>query len=337
MSTHIAAMEPNTIVGSAQPVAFDPISGGSTPVNDPKTVNALAKYMETRAEMHNRNGLVASRFVTENLNLNDAEALDANVTDFRAADIEELARRLDGKPVKVGEKTWILEASGAPVTAWKPSIRTSLVQVISDPIIAYLLFIIGFFSLIFGLSSPGLGTELIGGILFMLGLTCMGALGINISGAIFLILGFLLLLAELFIPGFGIVGVAGLACVIIGGFLVFPREWSIDPIFLRNLSIVLVIIPLITAAFFLFALYKILRIRRREPLHRGPEGEEAVAYGDITGSKGFVLFKGEIWRDSSSGDIKDKSRVRIIRKEGPVLVVEQIRDEETEKADERHP
>ncbi|MBS7619276.1 nodulation protein NfeD, partial [Candidatus Bathyarchaeota archaeon] len=281
MSTHIAVMAPNTIIGSAQPVAFDPISGGSTPINDPKTVNALAKYMQTKAEMHNRNGLVASKFVAENLNLNDAEALDANIIDFRAETIEELTRKLDGKLVKVGEKTLILETNDASFIEWKPSLRTSLLEIISDPIIAYLLFIIGFFGLIFGLSSPGLGTELIGGILLILGLTGIGVLGVDISGILFLILGFLLLLAEIFIPGFGIIGIAGLACAIIGGFLVFPREWNIDPIFLRNLSIVLIIIPLIMAGFFLFALYKILKIRRKEPLHKGLVGEEAVAYGDI--------------------------------------------------------
>ncbi len=102
MATHIAAMAPNTLIGSAQPVSFDPLGGGSRPIEDPKTMNALERYMMERARAHGRNEEVARRFVTENLNLNDEDALRMGVIEVRARSLEELLEKVEGREVEAG-------------------------------------------------------------------------------------------------------------------------------------------------------------------------------------------------------------------------------------------
>ena len=327
MATHVAAMAPNTIIGSAQPVAFDPVSGGSTPIEDPKTINALSKYMEERAERHGRDGQVAVRFVTENLNLDDVEAFNFSVVEVRARDIQELLTKIDGMTVEVGGREKTLNTAQATVTNWSPSIRIRFLGFLSDPALAYLIFIVGFFSLILGLSTPGFGAEVVGGLLLVLGLIGLGVLGINIGAIALIFLGFILLLAEIFVPEFGILGIAGFICVFLGGFFLFPREWTVQPEILRSLLVVLIVVPLAVGGFFAFVLFKIIQVRRRKPYHLGLVGEEAEAEGDITGGEGFVRFKGEIWKAVSSVEIKANSRVRIIGKEGPALIVEPVKKE----------
>src|SRR4030042_1077007 len=123
LATGLAAMAPNTIIGSAQPVAFDPL-GGSEPINDTKQINALTKYIGERARANGRNVVVAERFVTENLNLNDAEAKAQGVVEYVAVDLAALVGMLDGVQVEAGGRTVTLRGS-APVREHSPSIRVS--------------------------------------------------------------------------------------------------------------------------------------------------------------------------------------------------------------------
>ncbi|MEM2127961.1 MAG: ATP-dependent Clp protease proteolytic subunit, partial [Candidatus Bathyarchaeia archaeon] len=144
MATHIAAMSPNTLIGSAQPVSFEPLGGGSRPIEDPKTLNALEKYMMERARAHGRSEEVAKRFVRENLNLNDEDALSLGVIEVRAKNVEELLEKVDGREVEASGRTITLRTSKAGIIEWSPSLRVRLLGFISEPILAYLLFIVGF-------------------------------------------------------------------------------------------------------------------------------------------------------------------------------------------------
>ncbi|MEM3056240.1 MAG: ATP-dependent Clp protease proteolytic subunit, partial [Candidatus Bathyarchaeia archaeon] len=281
MATHIAAMSPNTLIGSAQPVSFEPLGGGSRPIEDPKTLNALEKYMMERARAHGRSEEVAKRFVRENLNLNDEDALSLGVIEVRAKNVEELLEKVDGREVEASGRTITLRTSKAGIIEWSPSLRVRLLGFISEPILAYLLFIVGFWTLIFGLSTPGLGAEMAGGLLLLLGLIGLGLMGANLGAILLILVGFALLLAEFLTPGFSILGGGGLVCLLLGSLLLFPGEWAVGAEWLNTLYTVMIVVPLSLGAFFIFVAYKVVTARRRRPFEMGIVGETAEAVGEI--------------------------------------------------------
>jgi len=325
MATHVAAMAPNTIIGSAQPVSFDPLGGGSTPIEDAKLINALEKFIAERARRNGRNPEVASRFVKENLNLNDEEALRDGVIEVRAGSLTGLLVAINGFKVEVAGATIEIRTAGAAASEWTPSLRVRALGIISEPMIAYMMFIIGFYALFFGLSSPGLGGEVLGGLLLIMGLIGLGFVGVNTGALILTTVGFALLVAELFSPGFGLLGAAGMVCVSIGSFLLLPREWSVQPEWLNTLYTVLLVVPIAIGAFFVFVVFKVIEARMRRPFQSELVGTEATAEGEIRqGVDGWVILQGERWRARSDAPVKEGSTVKVVGKIGPILVVEPV-------------
>jgi len=328
LSTHVAAMAPFTIVGSGQPVTL--LFGGSEPVTDAKTINALTAFLAERARMHGRNETAAELFVKENLNLNDEKAEEYGVIEVTAASIPELLEKIDGLRVTTAQGDFTINSRDADVLNWSPSLRILVLKAFSEPMIALLILTVGIYSLLFGLSTPGLGAEVVGSILLILGLIGVGMIrNINIGGLILIGLGSVLLFAELFIPGFGIVGGAGLVSTLIGSLLIFPREWLVSEAWLNTLYLVSIIIPLFLGGFFIFVAYKVIQARRKPPFLRGFIGGEGEVVEEITPEKeGFILYHGEYWKAKSSETLKPKQTVLITRKQGPVLIVHSKETEE---------
>ncbi len=325
LSTHIAAMAPHTILGSAQPVAYSPL-GGTQPINDTKTINALTTFLVEKARMHGRNETAAARFIKENLNLSAEEARKMNVIEYVAESVEDLLKLVDGVKVKLLEGEYLIKTAGMKVIWWEPTLRLQILRVLSDPIISYILFILGLYALIFGLTSPGYGSEVIGGLCLILGLIGLGLTGIFIGGLMLIALGAVLLLAELLTPGFGLLGGAGFACIIIGGILLFPTlptgPWLVSTDLLNQLLLITLLVPLTIGVFFVFAAYKVIQARKRPPAIGGIVGELCVAVEDIPkGEVGVVRCEAEYWQASSDQDILKGQKVRVIQKDGPILKV----------------
>jgi len=325
LSTHIAAMAPHTIMGSAQPVAYNPL-GGTQPINDTKTINALTTFLVERARMHGRNETAAARFIKENLNLSAEEAKKMGVIEFIAESVEDLLKMVNGVEVQTFTGPYRIKTTGLSVVFWEPSLRLQILKVLSDPLLSYILFILGLYALIFGVTSPGYGSEVIGAICLILGLIGLGLTGVFIGGLILIALGAILLLAELLTPGFGLIGGAGFVCIIIGGLLLFPTlptgPWLISPDLLNSLLLTTLIIPLTIGVFFIFAAYKVIQARRRPPAVRGMVGEVCIAVEDIPkGSIGLVRYGAEYWQATSDQDITKGQKVRVIQKDGPILKV----------------
>ncbi|MEM3733443.1 MAG: nodulation protein NfeD [Nitrososphaerales archaeon] len=326
LSTHIASMAPHTILGSAQPVAYNPL-GGTQPINDTKTINALTTFLVEKARMHGRNETTAARFIKENLNLSAEEAKKMGVIEYVADSVEELLRMIDGVKVELLEGEYIIKTEGLKIVWWEPSLRLQILKVLSDPIISYILFIAGLYALIFGLTSPGYGSEVIGGICLILGLIGLGLTGIFIGGILLIALGAVLLLAELFTPGFGLLGGAGFACIIIGGILLFPTlptgPWLVSTDLLNQLLLITLLAPLIIGAFFIFAAYKVIQARKRPPAIGDIVGGVCVAVEDIPKGKiGLVRCGAEYWQATSDQDITKGQKVKVIQKDGPILKIE---------------
>ncbi|HDM67295.1 MAG TPA: nodulation protein NfeD, partial [Thermoplasmatales archaeon] len=261
ISSHIAAMANHTIIGSCQPVEIT--FSGAQPVNDSKTINALVEWIKERAHMYNRNATAAALFITENLNINASEAYKLGVIEVVAPNIYSLLNYLDGRIVQTTSGEVTLHTKNATITLFTPSISTQLLKLVSNPLLTSLLFMLGVFAVIFGISAPGHGAEVFGVIAILLSL--LGS-GFNVSeiSMVFIVIGAILLLIEiLVIPGFGVVGIGGIICLILGSIFLIPtyhppHEWIISATWINNLLILVLVATILIAGFFLFLLYKVL-------------------------------------------------------------------------------
>ncbi len=311
----VAAMKPYTVLGSAHPVTIG--ATGTAPVEDNKTVNAIAEYAEAKALAHNRNGEVAKRFVTENLNLRAEEALPLGSIEFVAEDIQALLLQINGFTTPKGS----IDVTGKAIQRYNTPLSVSILETLGDPTIASVLMLVGIYALIFGLVSPGFGAEIVGVVLILLGL--IGS-GFNISyiALAFIILGAILLIFELVTPEFGILGVSGIILMALGGIFIIPlnTDWYVSESMVSNTYLTIIGLSLFLAAFIGFAIYKVLQVRKKKP-EFSIEGEKANAIEDLN-PEGFVIFKGEYWRAKSiSGKIEKGTEVTVTGKDGPVLIV----------------
>ncbi|HOO53972.1 MAG TPA: nodulation protein NfeD [Methanothrix sp.] len=316
LSSDIAAMVPGTIIGSAQPVQIGPT--GTEPVNDTKVINAVVALAEEKARIHGRNTTAAREFVLSNLNLNAEEAFEVGVIEIVSPNLESLMEDVDGMEAK--NRT--LATGGAEIVRFVPSFRLQVLAVLSDPLLAGLLLIVGLYALIFGLSNPGLGAELVGVITLALGLIGLG-FSVNLGALFLIVLGLVLLLVELNSPGFGLMGAAGLACMITGSVLLVPigsTDWYTPAEYKMDAFVALIVPSLVIGAFFVFALYKVAEARRRPTYFERMEQEVAEALDRID-PRGHVMYNGEYWAAEAEEPIEPGELVEVVGKERMVLKV----------------
>ncbi len=318
LATDVAAMAPNTIIGSAQPVEMT--GEGIKPITEEKIVNAVVALAQEKAKQHGRNETAAGQFITANLNLDAEKAKEAKVIEVVASSIEDLLVKVDGMTVK-GK---VLRTSGDKYTYHSPSLRLNLMGILSNPILASLFLFIGIYSLIFGLTSPGYGAEIFGVIAISLGLIGLG-FSINVAGLFLIAFGIGLLLFELHISTFGIIGVAGIACVALGSILLVPTGYPnmYGTEFQTSIVISLLVPAIVFGVFLAIAIYKVMEIRRKKPVIGDFIGDTARTIDEITPEgKGYVRYQGELWLAKSEGNIEPGKKVVIKSKDGPVLMVE---------------
>jgi membrane-bound serine protease (ClpP class) len=322
IGSDVAAMAPHCIIGSAQPVQLSPL-GQVEPINDSKTTNAIVALIAEKARSQKRNETAAREFVLSNLNLNSEDAKEYGVVEYIAASPEELLEQVDGRRVK---NTTLITAQ-AGIENFQLPLNLWLLKILSDPTLAGILMLVGLYALIFGLSSPGIGSEALGVIALALGLIGMG-FNVNIGAVFLLLLGLGLILAELHSHSFGILALAGLICVIAGSILFVPTsfpEWYVPGGYQRSMAFAIILPSLILGAFLAFAIYKVAKARFA-PLASGRlVGEEAEA-SESFDREGYVIFQGELWRAIADGPAQKGERVIITAKEGERLRVKRLNE-----------
>lgn len=327
LSTHIAAMSPHSIIGSCQPVYIG--AGRTIPINESKILNAVIAVMKERMRMYHRNVSLAEKFVVENLNLNANDAKKFNVIEIIANNENDLIEKIDGMKVNVsdGEKTIITK--NAEIIHYKPSIKTKIMTILSNPLIASLLLMIGIYTLIFGISSPGMGAEILGVFCILLGLIGLG-FDINLAAIALLILGIALIIYELHSHSFGIVGGIGVIALIMGIIFIGPLsspKFYVSQDFFNTLLYSTIIPSIIFAGFLILAVTKVLTSWKKKPvIGESMLGEIAESTEDFENNTGFVMYKGELWKAKNLTDKKilKGDKVKIKGKDNYTLLVEKI-------------
>jgi membrane-bound serine protease (ClpP class) len=225
MAAHIAAMAPGTNIGAAHPVG----GGGENIEGDmaAKVESFAVSLSRTIAQQRGRNVEWAEKAVRESVSITEKDALKLKVIDVIAADVNDLLRQVHGKQIKLQDKTVELNTASARVETEEMSVRQQLINLIGNPNLAYLLMMAGILGLYVEITNPGVvAPGVIGGICLLLAFAALQVLPINYTGLGLIGLGVLLLIAEMYIPSFGILGIGGLVSLVLGSLLLFDTPDS---------------------------------------------------------------------------------------------------------------
>ena len=319
LTANIAAMAPNTRMGSASPVQLE---GKMDETMAKKVTNDLAAMIRGIAEKRGRNAKWAEDAVRKSISATEAEALKLGVIDLIAPDIPTLLKKIDGRTVDValGKKT--LRTADAVVKEHAMGFRYRLLGIISNPNIAYILMILGFYGLYFELSNPGaIFPGVAGAILLILAFYALQTLPINYAGLMLIILAIALFIAEAFITSHGVLGVGGTIAMLFGSLMLID---SPDP----SLRISwVVILPVVAASSLLFIITVTVAVRaHRSRVDTGKEGligMHAEAKTDVR-EDGQVFLRGEYWNARSDERIAKGEKVIVLSVEGLRLIVKKI-------------
>jgi len=327
MAGHIAAMAPGTTIGAAHPVS----GGGQNIEGDmrEKIENFTASFSETIAQRRGRNVEWAEKAVRQSVSITEVEALQKKVIDVVASDIQDLLKKVEDRKVEVGNTKVTLSFKAArdatgrvPVVTLDMRLKHRLLNLIADPNIAYLLMLAGVVGIYLEFSHPGaIFPGLVGGICLLLALTVFQVLPINSTGVLLLLLGIGLLIAELFVPSFGILGVGGIFSFVLGSLFLFDapaEELAVD----RSL---IVTSALCVSVFMLFVGTLAVRTWKQRPAS-GQEGliGEIGEVRERIAPRGKVWLHGEYWTAESDEEINIGQKVRVVGLNHLVLRVRRV-------------
>jgi membrane-bound serine protease (ClpP class) len=318
LAAPVAAMAPGTNIGAASPVTIGgPISADSTMKS--KITNDAAAYARSLAERYGRNATWAEAAVRKAVSLPAEEAVRDSVVDLMAGSLDELLRLVDGRRVQTAAGPVVLETRGAEVRALGMNWRDRLLALITNPSIAYLLFLAGILGIALELYHPGaILPGVVGGISLILAFFAFQTLPVSAAGVLLILLAVVLFIVEVKVPSYGILSIGGVISLVLGSLFLFEPGSSLRV----SLS---VIFPAVAtfAAFFLFVAYMAARAHRR-PVQSGVEG----MIGEIGEARtaldpdGKVFVHGEYWNARSSTPVRRGARVRVLKVEGLKLEVE---------------
>lgn len=285
-----------------------------------KILNDAVAYIRALAEAHGRNADWAEKAVRDAATLTAEAALQENVIDVIAASREELLAKINGREITVDNEQVTLDTGAATVEEVEPSWRAKFLTTISNPEIAVLLWGLGFTALILEFFHPGaMVPGVVGVICLLLGAYALQIIPVNYAGLALILLGFALIIAEAFVPSFGILGLGGIAAFSFGAIMMFDTG---IPGFGISIAFV-VTFAVITGASLLLIVSYVMKLHRRGAV----SGEGSIVGGTATAMEDFtvegrVWLEGEAWHAVSDAPVRKDEEVVVRRLEGLTLYVE---------------
>lgn len=342
-ASHVAAMAPGTNLGAATPVEIgigqpqqpqqpegqprpeaqkkpETASEGSPMAR--KAMNDAAAYLRGLAQMRGRNADWAERAVRESVSLTAEEALKQNVIDVVAPDVTSLLTQLDGRTLTALGQARHLATKGVVPVEFAPDWRTRLLAAVTHPSVALLLMTIGIYGLVFEFMNPGfVAPGVIGAICLLLALYALQLLPVNYAGLGLVLLGLMLMVAEAFLPTFGVVGLGGVVAFIAGALMLIDTEvpgYGIPPGLIAALGV--------ASAVLLFGTARLALATRRRPVTSGAAGligstAEVETVAPDGGHQGWIRIEGELWHAACALPLSRAQTVKVVGRKGLTLEV----------------
>lgn len=294
LAGHIAAMAPETTIGAASPVGSQGEDIGET--MEAKLKEMLKASVRTLAERRGPLAVELAEETIENARAVSAnEALEIGLIDYVAADLQELLLEVDGDQVDLAGGERSLQTANARTEELEYTLVESILMILTNPNIVFLLLTIGVQAILIEISSPGGWLAgFIGIVSLLLAVYGMGFLPVNWFGLLFIGLAFALFLLDLKAPTHGALTAAGVGSFIAGALILFNSAET--PSFQRVSLPLVIATALVTAATFAVGVSFAMRAQKT-PIRAGQEallGRSGIVRVDLAPS-GQVQLGGELW------------------------------------------
>jgi len=315
-ASHFAAMAPSTNIGAAYPV-----SGSGEEIDsvmNEKITNDAVAQIRAAAEKRGRNAEWAEKAVRESVSITDNEALELNVIDIRADNLDDLLDKLEGKETDVPMGNVVMKLKDARTIEIKISFVHRILELITTPDIAFILFSIGGLGIVLELYNPGaILPGVVGAISLILAFYAFQTLPINYAGLALIMLGVILFIAEIKVISHGLLTIGGIISLFLGGLMLID---TVDPSMKISLSILITVVACI-GVIVIIATWLVIKAARNRPFigQEGMAGKIAVVKKD-----GFVYVNGALWKMSSEDQLEIGDKVEVVSVDNMVLIVKKI-------------
>lgn len=354
LASHIAAMAPSTNIGAAHPVDLgqgekkptqdsikkffeqkmpkeeakkedeeESFQASPSPMKD-KILNDTVAWVRGIANARGRNEAWAVDSVVKSLSSDDQEALKEGVVEFVCSDVSELLQLIDGKRVKLPHQEVVLQTKNAVVKEIPMTKRQSILNVLSNPNIAYILMMLGFYGLLYEITHPGFGVPGIAGVIcLVIAFYSLQTLPVNYAGLILIILAIVLFITEAMVASFGLFALGGVIAMFLGSLMLID-----SPAYFMRVSLRYILPVVLTTAGLTVFLVSIVVRSHRTKVTTGLEGlvgEIGTAETDLSqGAEGTVYVHGEIWNAQTNHALQKGDKVKVKSVQGMMLFVEKL-------------
>lgn len=318
LAANIAVMSLGTNIGAAHPVMITEVNEqsrkDSTDIMMEKATNDAAAFIRSIAEKRHRNIEWAEKAVRQSVALSESEALKEKIIDFVAKDLDDLLVKLDGYSAETIDGLNTINTKDAFVNYIEMNIVQKILDIISDPNIAYILMMIGIYGLIFELSNPGsIFPGIVGFISLVLAFYSLHTLPINYAGLGLIIFAVILFIAEVKVMSHGLLTAGGIISFLVGSLMLINTDISFE--FIRLSLVVIITVTILTTLFFVFAIGKGIAAQRRPPTtgSEGLIGERGFTLSGLKpNSVGQIMLHGEIWNAECSDEVDKDTKVEVV-------------------------
>jgi membrane-bound serine protease (ClpP class) len=328
LAGHASAMAPETAIGAASPVGSNGENIGTT--MESKVKEILKATVRSLAAQRGDNAVKLAESTIESARAVSAqEAVDSGMVDIIAGNTKDVLQKLDGRTVELSQGSQTLVLKDARIQPFDLSLIESLLMMLTNPNLLFLLLAIGAQAILIEISSPG------GWVAGFLGVCCialaiygMGILPVNLFGLVFMVLAFVLFILDIKAPTHGALTAAGTVSFIVGALVLFN---SIRLPGYPSISIPLVIITGMIFGALFFGIVSIGILAQKKPVVAGIGilvGKIGYAVNEIN-PEGEVQVAGERWSaelDSHSPTVAAGSQIKVTGVEGLHLRVKEHRE-----------
>ncbi len=327
-ASDIAAMSPGTNIGAAHPVNMGPGMNfqkdtSGTEILSEKVTNDAVAFISSIAEKRNRNVEWAEKAIRESHSITEQKALELGVIEIIAENRKELLKKLDGYQLEERE----LSTSDAKIVIKEFGLHRKILDIISDPNVAYILMILGFWGLVFEIRNPGtVFPGVFGAICLILAFFAFQILPINYTGAALIFLAVILFILEVYVTSFGLLTVGGIIIMILGSMMLIDFTQAPRELFAISFKVIIPVV-LFTAGFFIFAFSMALKALKKQ-VTTGSEGMVGLTgetISTVSSSGGQVIVHGEVWSANSREEIEKGADIVVQEIKNMTLLVERKR------------
>ena len=329
-ASHVAAMAPGTNLGAATPISLMPspkvADSNSSDMStlEKKVINDSVAYIKSLAELNDRNVSWAIEAVKEAKSISAEDALKFGVIDLMAENSEELLNKLDGRVVNISGESITLKTEGALIYNFEPDWKTRFLSIVTNPSIAYIFLLIAIYGIFFELMNPGaIIPGVIGLISGVIALYSLNMIPFNYAGLLLIVLGISFMIGEVFISGFGILGIGGVIAFAFGSLLLFDAQTLGSAV-----SIPLIIaFSLVSLAFFILVMRLFIKSRSAEVVTGSEEMVGSIAEVVESHENGYLVHcHGETWSATSQEKLIVGQKVQVMELSGLILKIKPIEE-----------